>query len=265
LTETGADPVAAAGHAAALMLGILARQRTGQGQHVESAMIVSNIYLNCEDALAYDGKPPRRSPDRLQFGTGPTYRLYETGPIRADDRVEMYENPSPRWVFLAAEDDADFAAFCALAGRDDISRDPRFETRGGREENASALAELLEAVFRTRGARDWEAAAVAAGVGCVMADAASHFAFLHRDPQAGAVEMMAPAEHASFGGSYLRHAPVIGFSRTPGQVRPFCEKGEHTRPILEELGYGREAMTLLEQEGVVAWPVEQSATAMAHS
>ena len=37
LTETGADPVAAAGHAAAMMLGILARQRTGQGQHIESS------------------------------------------------------------------------------------------------------------------------------------------------------------------------------------------------------------------------------------
>jgi crotonobetainyl-CoA:carnitine CoA-transferase CaiB-like acyl-CoA transferase len=265
LTETGADPVAAAGHAAAMMLGILARQRTGQGQHVESAMIVSNIYLNCEDALAYDGKPPRPAPDRLQFGTGPTYRLYETGPVGSHETIQPYENPRPRWVFLAVEDDAQFARFCAVAGRDDIAADPRFSSRAARELNAAALEEVLEAVLRTRSARDWESVSVAAGVGCVVADAMSHFAFLHRDPQALAVNMMTTCEHPSFGGPYRRHAPVVGFSRTPGHGRAFCEKGEHTRAILDELGYDPRTISLLKDEGVITWPADQTASAMALS
>lgn len=265
LTETGADPVAAAGHAAAMMLGILAQQRTGHGQHVESAMIVSNIYLNCEDALAYNGKQPRRSVDRLQLGTGATYRLYETAPLRGDETVAPYENPDSRWVFLAAVNDAQFAAFCAVAGRDDIARDPRFASRVAREVNDVALAELLEAVFRTRSAREWESASVAAGVGCVVADAMSHFAFLYRGPQALAVDMMATSQHPSFGGTYRRHAPVVGFSRTPGHGRAFCEKGEHTRAILEELGYDAWTITLLKEEGVITWPTDQTAAAMAVS
>jgi crotonobetainyl-CoA:carnitine CoA-transferase CaiB-like acyl-CoA transferase len=265
LTETGADPVAAAGHAAALMLGILAAQRTGQGSYVESAMIVSNIYLNCEDAFAYEGRPSRRSPDRLQLGTGPTHRLYETGPASAGESIRPYENPAPRWVFLAAERDEDFAAFCTVADRDDIPGDRRFASRASRDEHAAELEELLQDVFRTRSAREWEAASLAAGVGCVVADGASHFAFLHRDPQAVAVDMMATADHPSFGGRYLRHAPVIGFSKTPGNVRPFCERGEHTRAILEELSYDVQSIAQLGEEGVVDWPVEQTATAMAHS
>jgi crotonobetainyl-CoA:carnitine CoA-transferase CaiB-like acyl-CoA transferase len=265
LTETGADPVAAAGHAAAMMLGILAQQRTKQGQHVESAMIVSNIYLNCEDALAYDGKPARRSPDRLQLGTGATYRLYETGPAPPTETAAAYENPHPHWVFLAAEQDEEFGEFCAVAGRDDIAADPRFASRRAREANGAALEELLEAVFKTRSAREWETASLAAGVGCVMADAMSHFAFLHRDPQAAAVNMMARSEHPAFGGTYWRHAPVVGFSKTPGRGRAFCEKGEHTRAILDELGYRRQAITLLKEEGVISWPVDQTATAMALS
>jgi crotonobetainyl-CoA:carnitine CoA-transferase CaiB-like acyl-CoA transferase len=265
LTETGADPVAAAGHAAAMMLGILAQQRTKQGQHVESAMIVSNIYLNCEDALAYDGKPARRSPDRLQLGTGATYRLYETGPAPPTETPAAYENPHPRWVFLAAEQDREFADFCAVAGRDDIAADPRFASRRAREANGAALEELLEPLFKTRSAREWETASLAAGVGCVMADAMSHFAFLHRDPQAAAVNMMARSEHPAFGGTYWRHAPVVGFSKTTGRGRAFCEKGEHTRAILDELGYHRQAITLLKEEGVISWPVDQTATAMALS
>ncbi|TDO06389.1 MULTISPECIES: CoA transferase [Mycobacteriaceae] len=265
LTETGADPVAAAGHAAAMMLGILARQRTAQGQHVESAMIVSNIYLNCEDALAYDGKQPRRSPDHLQLGTGATYRLYETAPLRDAETIEPYDNPDSRWVFLAALSDEQFAAFCSVAGRDDLASDPRFASRAARDVHDAALAELLEAVFRTRPAREWESASVAAGVGCVVADAMSHFAFLYRDPQSLAVGMMAASQHPSFGGTYGRHAPVVGFSRTPGHGGAFCEKGEHTRAILEELGYDARTITLLKEEAVISWPSDQTAAAMALS
>ena len=265
LTETGADPVAAAGHAAALLLGLFARERTGRGQHVESQMIVSNIYLNCEDALAYDGKPERRSPDRLQLGTSPTYRLYETGRVDPKEAMAPYENPNPRWVFVSLDDDGQFVRFCALAGRDDIAGDPRFASRAARETNGAALEELLQEVFRTRSAPEWERAALATGVGCVMADAMSHFAFLHKDPQAAAVAMMTTCEHPSFGGTYWRHAPVVGFSRTPGRAKPFCERGEHTRYILSGLGYGDEEMARLKGDDVISWPADQSETAMALS
>jgi crotonobetainyl-CoA:carnitine CoA-transferase CaiB-like acyl-CoA transferase len=247
------------------MLGLFARERTGRGQHVESQMIVSNIYLNCEDALAYDGKPDRRGPDRLQLGTSPTRRLYETARIDANETIASYANPDPHWVFLSAEDDVQFGRFCAVAGRDDIASDLRFCSGAAREKNSAVLEELLEEVFLTRSAPEWERAAVSAGVGCVMADAMSHFAFLHKDPQAAAVAMMTTSEHPNFGGTYWRHAPLLGFSRTPGRAKPFCEKGEHTRHILGELGYDDEEMTRLKDDDVITWPAEQSETAMALS
>ena len=104
--------MAAAGHATAMALGLFARHRTGQGQYVESSMIVSNIYLNCDDALSYEGKPPRRDVDHVQLGTGPTRRLYETAAPSAGSVREPYENPDSCWVFLSAESDQEFA--CVL-------------------------------------------------------------------------------------------------------------------------------------------------------
>jgi crotonobetainyl-CoA:carnitine CoA-transferase CaiB-like acyl-CoA transferase len=264
LTETGADPIAAAGHASAMMLGLLARHRTGKGQFVESAMIVSNLYLNCEDALAYDGKPPRSPVDGMQLGTGATYRLYETASVTAAETIQPYENPDPHWVFLAAVNDDEFARLCSAAGRDDICADPRFATRRAREANDPALAALLEGVFDTKTAHAWETSLLAAGVGCVTADAMSHFAFLYCDAQARAIDMMATAEHPSFGGRYWRHAPLIRLSTTPGRAPAFCEMGEHTRTILDELGYDEAVMAQLEQAGVVTWPAGK-VDVLAHS
>ena len=252
LRESGADPVAAAGHAAAMMLGLFARHRTGEGQNLESAMIVSNILLNYVDALSYEGKPPRTPVDRRQFGTGATHRLYECAPASGGAGRAGYENPDPRWVMLVADSDEAFARLCRVAGRDDLAVDPRFATERDRGQHRVELEELLTAAFMTRTAHVWETRLLAAGVGCVVADAMSHFAFLYEDPQARAVGMMTKVSHPSLGGSYWRHSPVLQLSDTRTRALPFCELGEHTRSILAELGYSGADIDRLSEDGVLA-------------
>jgi crotonobetainyl-CoA:carnitine CoA-transferase CaiB-like acyl-CoA transferase len=254
LREAGADPIGAVGHATSLMLGLYARHRTGEGQYIESAMILSNLYMNCEDAFDFPGKQPRPAVDRMQLGTGATYRLYETAPIGADVSREPYENPDPRWVFLAAVGNGDFAAFCRAAGCDDLLTDSRFATAPARLHNRAALEPILEGVFRSRSALDWERDLQHAGVGCAVADGMSHFAYLYRDPQAAAIGAVVRTEHPGLGGAYWRYAPVISFSATPGLALPYCEKGEHSREILARIGYGSEEVNGLKEAGVVTWP-----------
>jgi crotonobetainyl-CoA:carnitine CoA-transferase CaiB-like acyl-CoA transferase len=261
LTETGADPVAATGHATAMMLGLFARERTKVGQHLESWMIVSNVYLNAEDAISYEGKPARREVDPLQLGLGPTYRLYKTGPVGPDVQLSPHANQTPEWVFLAAEDDDEFAKFCSVAGRDAWATDERFATRAAREEHRTELEAELEALFTTRSAPEWEHTMVPEGVGCVMADAVSHFAFLYDDEQAKAINITTEAQHPAFGGTYYRYSPLLQFSKTPGVAGAFCEFGEHTRSILSELGYSEDEMVQLKEDGVVAWPDAEAARA----
>jgi crotonobetainyl-CoA:carnitine CoA-transferase CaiB-like acyl-CoA transferase len=257
LTETGADPVAAAGCAAAMMMGLFAQHRTGKGQYVESAMIISNLLHNYEDALAYAGKPSRRQPDKRQLGLGATYRLYETAPVKDRTAIAPYANPNPHWVFFSAESDEAFARFCTVANRQDLAADARFATRDARKQNDAALSALLETVFLERTAKDWETSMVAAGVGCVMADEMSHFAFIYRDPQALAVNYMTPAEHEAFG-KYYRYSPMLKFAVTPARGGAYCEFGEHTRTLLAELGYGDAEMDDLGQDGVIAWESEKN-------
>jgi crotonobetainyl-CoA:carnitine CoA-transferase CaiB-like acyl-CoA transferase len=232
LRESGADPVAAAGHAVAMVLGLFAAHRTGEGQSVESSMIVSNIYLNYEDAMAYDGKPPRPPVDPRQFGTGPTHRLYECAPASESSPRLAHGNPDPRWIMLVADDEPTRARLAEVAGTDDLTVEGRAPA------------------FLTRPADEWEAALLAAGVGCTVADAASHFAFLYEDSQAIASGMMATTHHPSLG-TYRRYAPVLRFSDTPSVVTTFCELGEHAAALLAEHGYDEAAVAELAEAGVV--------------
>ncbi len=258
LRENGADPVAAAGHAAAMMLGLFAQHRTGEGQLVESAMILSNLYINFEDALSYEGKPSRPPVDQRQLGTGATYRLYETARVGPEFTPETSANADPHWDFLAAKSDDECAQLCQVAGRDDIAADPRFGSAAARAEHRAELEAVLEELFLTRTAQAWETELLGVGVGCVTADAVSHFAFLYEDEQAKAIDYMVRAEHPSFGGTYWRYAPLLQFSATPGLARPYCEQGEYTRSILDELGFSEAEMADLREAKVVAWPVDES-------
>jgi crotonobetainyl-CoA:carnitine CoA-transferase CaiB-like acyl-CoA transferase len=213
-------------------------------------MILTNLIANFEDAFSYEGKPARAALDHLQYGTGATHRLYKTS-----------GSDGSRWVLLAVDRDDEFARFCRMSGCDDLARDPDFATVAARRENRSELESVLEEVFRTRRAEDWEASSLAHGVGCVRADAISHFAFLYSDPQAKAIGMMSESEHASFGGVYWRHAPLLRFSRTPGEARPYCDLGEHTRTILHELGYDKDEMVRLKEDNVVDWLADETKVA----
>jgi crotonobetainyl-CoA:carnitine CoA-transferase CaiB-like acyl-CoA transferase len=251
LRESGADPVAAAGHAVAMMLGLLAAHRTGAGQDVESSMIVSNIYLNFEDALSYEGKPPRPPVDRSQFGTSATHRLYECAPATETSGELPHGNPDPRWVMLVADDDPTFGQLCALADRHDLLADERFASVERRAQHRADLEAELAAVFLTRPAHEWETLLLAEGIGCVVADGASHFAFLYEDPQARAIGMMTRATHPSLGGTYWRYAPVLELSDTPSRALPFCDLGEHSRALLLEHGYDDPEVAELEEAGVV--------------
>jgi crotonobetainyl-CoA:carnitine CoA-transferase CaiB-like acyl-CoA transferase len=114
------------------------------------------------------------------------------------------------------------------------------------------LATLIEGVFLTRPALEWEKSLIEAGVGCVMADAMSHFTFLYRDPQAQAIGMMSESHHPEFGGKYWRYAPMVRLSATPAKGGSFCAFGDHTDALLAEIGYDEATRAQLREAGVVA-------------
>ena len=235
-----ADHSTAMVNAVGLVLGLYARERTGSAQYVESTMIAANAYLNIDDFYWHEGKQPRPLPDRDGYGLHALYRLYraKTG-----------------WVFLACPFDDEWEALCQTIGRPDLLADPRYATSEAREEHDDALAEELAQVFAAGDPLYWEQLLTAADVACVKAEDRGMYFFFNEDPHVRENGLLTQVEAPRFG-EFWRYSPVIDFSDTSGRAGPGPLRGEHTRPILRELGYTDDQIQDLKQRKVVDWEEE---------
>jgi crotonobetainyl-CoA:carnitine CoA-transferase CaiB-like acyl-CoA transferase len=236
--ESHPDFNAAVTVAAAVALGLYARERTGRGQALETRMMLSNAYVLSKDFVDFPGRAPRELPGSDVTGLGALYRLYPT---------------ASGWVFLAAFSQRDFERFCTAAGCADLARDPRFATPGSRGRHDAELAAALSRLFATRAAEEWEALLAPRGVGCVRASDAPSASFILEHERAVELGWSAPARESAFG-PYTRYGRGVELARDAGPLGGAWRAGEHTRPILAELGYSAAEIEKLFELGVVAQP-----------
>jgi crotonobetainyl-CoA:carnitine CoA-transferase CaiB-like acyl-CoA transferase len=228
------DGIAALGVASGLLLGLYARRRG-----IALTDLTTTMLGSCTQALigrntGYRDRPRLSRVDDEFRGLGPLYRLY-----RAADG----------WVFLAAPAEGEWPDLAAaLAGYGRIC-DERFATAASRAANAEALAEALAEIFATRPKDDWEAELTARDVGCV-AVAQENAEWRMQDDEfyrAGyAVDAVSPIFD-----SHRRPAPLIRFSRSATKADAGCRLGQHTDPLLRELGYDDERIADLRKRDVV--------------
>src|SRR5687767_1011548 len=125
------------------------REATGRGRHVEVSLMDSVLasLLNQGSAWVSGGVRPSRRGNRH-----PSIVPYET--------YEAADRP----IAVAVGNDRLFARLCEAVGLPELAADERFATNAARVEHVDALAERLEAVFRTRPAAEWVQALRAANV-----------------------------------------------------------------------------------------------------
>ena len=235
-----ADHSTAMVNAVGLVLGLYARERTGEAQYVESTMINANAYLNIDDFYRHEGKQPRPLPDGDGYGLHALYRLYraKTG-----------------WVFLACPFEDEWQALCRALKRPDLRDDARFATSEARERHDDELAEELARVFATRDPMHWEGLLTAADVACVKAEDRGMYYFFNEDPHVRENGLLTQVDAPRFG-EFWRYNPVVGFSETSGSAGPGPLRGQHTRPILRELGYTDGQIADFRQRKIVDWEEE---------
>jgi crotonobetainyl-CoA:carnitine CoA-transferase CaiB-like acyl-CoA transferase len=131
--------------------------------------------------------------------------------------------------------------------------DPRFATGSARLANRTELERLLNERFKLRRRDEWIAELRALGMPAgPVYDMGEVFA----DPQVVATKMVETIEHPSIGELRQLASPLGLECLEGGSVRhPPPRLGEHTREVLEEIGFPRARIDELVSRGVIAGPL----------
>lgn len=160
-------------------------------------------------------------------------------------------------INIAANQQRQYEALCAVLGREELITDPRFAEREGRKRHRQELSDELERTLAGRSAAEWERALVAAGVpaGQVLSvpEILSHPHIEERQLRArfeGVPGLGAPLE-------VLRPGFTFDGARPTPMRRPPLH-GEQSREVLREAGLGLSAIEDLIARGVVVEPAQPS-------
>ena len=222
--------------AVAILAALEHRRRTGEGQYVDLAQAEASLHFLGPALLDFDvnGRVPvrvgNRDPDCVPHG------VY---PAAGDDR----------WVAIAVDGDAAFAALCDAMDRPELARDARFASPAARRAHDAALDDLVAAWTRAHEAVDVERILQARGVaaGAVLDSAA-----LCADPQLRHRGHFLQIPHDQLGTTTIE-GPRFRLSLTPARVPEASPTyGRDTARVLGELlGYDDGRITELVVAGVL--------------
>jgi len=213
-----------------ILAALLRRSRTGEGATLDITMLEAlgewmgfPLYFT-----AYGGKQPPRS--GAYHATIVPY-----GPFTAGDGGV---------VFLSVQNDREFASFCeGVLGNAALARDPRFAVGPARLENREAMHAEIERVFSKLTAAEVVARLDAAQVANARLNTIPEF---RAHPQLDARERWAKV--AIPGGEIDALKPPFNLSGFEPRMDAVPAVGEHTRSILQELGYGAAEIEKLSRE-----------------
>jgi crotonobetainyl-CoA:carnitine CoA-transferase CaiB-like acyl-CoA transferase len=218
----------------AVLLALYWREKTGEGQLVDTSIVNGGVYLNSDVWAGPDGPFVRPRLDHEQTGIGPLYRLYRT---------------SDGWIAIAVLTERDWERLVevvpALAG---LSKVALADAR-----DDPSLAALLETAFAGGTSAAWFGALDGAGVPAEIADPEATTSWFDA-PDLVAAGLVADYEHPEYG-RFRQVGHVVHLSETPGKIwGPPPRLGEHSREVLDEIGYSGVEILRLRELGVTTWP-----------
>lgn len=201
-------------------IGILAalqhRERTGEGQHIDLALLDVQVAALANQAGNYliSGKVPGR-----MGNAHPNIVPYQDFPTADGDMV------------LAIGNDGQFARFCAVAGRAEWASDPRFATNAARVAHRTVLIPLLRQTTVMRTTREWVAALESRAVPCGPINRLDE---VFADPQVLARGLRVALPHP-LAGTVSGVANPVRMSATPVVYRSAPPVlGQHTDEVLAD-------------------------------
>jgi crotonobetainyl-CoA:carnitine CoA-transferase CaiB-like acyl-CoA transferase len=222
---------------AALNVRDNAKTGTGQGQHIDMALLDVGMAVLANQATAYlnTGEAPQR-----QGNTHPSLVPYQDFPT-ADGAM-----------LLAIGNDGQFQRFCAAAGRPEWASDERFASNTLRVKHRGVLIPMIGTLTRTRNTADWVALLSDKAVPCgPINDIGTAFA----DAQVQARGLLVQQQRTGDDGvaeSLATVASPLRLQATPPVLRRAPPRlGEHTDEVLVALGLDAPRIAALRTQGVI--------------
>ncbi len=228
------DVTAALYATSAILAALFYREKTGEGQKVETSLIEAQVawLINVGSNYLVSGEVPKR------YGNAhPNIVPYQVFKVKDG------------YVALAIGNDLQWKKFCELAGVKELAENPKFETNPKRVENRKELIKILDKLMLEKRGKEWIKLCRDNGIPCGPINTIDK---VFNDPQVLNRGMVVEVDHPTAGKIKLAGIPMK-FSRTPAFVKsPPPLLGEHTNEVLSNLlGYSKEEILNLRKEQVI--------------
>jgi len=228
------DKVSALTAAQAITAALLARERSGEGQHIRLAMldaIVSFLWHSDMGSQTFVGE--------------------ELPQQAAASFIDLIYETASGYLSVAVMSDREWAGLTRALERPEWLDDPRFKTPALRDRNLDARLQLIQSVLRERPAAEWLTRLEAEQVPCAEVLTRNE---MIGHPQIVANQTIGVYQHPD-AGPVRQARPAAQFSATPAGVRRGAPRlGEHTGEVLAEAGLDANAIDALVAAGVIPSP-----------
>lgn len=226
-----------AGHflAQGILIALLARERTGEGQWVHTSLLEAQIAMLDFQATRWliDGEVPGQAGNDHPTST-------PTGVFPTEDGH----------VNIAAAGDRLYRRFCEAIGRPDLSTHADYANSAARRRNRAALNAAISEYTRTLTSAALTELLTRAGVPCGPIYTVDQ---TFQDPQVRHLGIARQVRHPALGELKVVGQPInLSAAPQPAELRlPTPERGEHSDAVLESLGYDRAAIDALRARNII--------------
>ena len=220
--------------ASAIQAALIHRDRSGEGQYIDMALLDCQVAVLANQAMMYlaAGEVPNRMGN-------------------AHPNIVPYQVFATRdaHLILAVGNDGQFKRLCDLLGRPELAEDERFATNRARVAHRSEIINILAKIIRQKSTDEWVPLIESQGIPCGRINridqALDEAQVKHRN-------MRTQVVHQGLGEIDILASP-IRMSETPTRVdRAPPMLGEHTEEVLEELlEYSAGDISALRRSGII--------------
>jgi crotonobetainyl-CoA:carnitine CoA-transferase CaiB-like acyl-CoA transferase len=211
-----ADKTTAVYAAQAICAALVARGRTGQGQHIRLSMLDATIAFLWPEAMSQYAIVGRENAPQ---------------PV---PRPDLIFKTLDGYITVGSLSDSEWRGLCGVIRRPDWIDDPRFNTPSARSQNAAERLTLVGAILATGESQVWLDQLDEAEVPCAPV---LRRADVMHNPQVVNNQLIELVEQPTLG-TVRQARPAARFEHTPARIAgPAPRVGQHTDAVLAEAGY----------------------------